>query len=55
MQKIINQVPLVAAAYIGIWIVALGYLLSLGSKIASLSRQVKVLSDVVDKKENTPK
>lgn len=55
MQKILNQVPLVAAAYIGIWIITLGYLISLGAKISNLSKQVQALSTVTGKKEDTPK
>jgi len=45
-----RAIPYVAAAYMGIWLIAFGYLLSLGSKVSKLVREVKILSEVASKK-----
>ena len=45
-----TAVPYVAAAYIGIWVILFGYLISLGGKLAGLRRQVDVLADAVKAK-----
>ena len=48
-----TAIPYVAAAYIGIWVVLFGYLISLGGKLSSLRRQVDALSDAVKSKKGT--
>ncbi len=51
-----TAIPYVAAAYIGIWVLLFGYLITLGGKLSSLRRQLDALSDVVKKpKKSAPK
>jgi len=56
---VLKEVPLataiayVAAAYIGIWVILFGYLLSMGSKLSGLRRQVEVLTEAVERKEKS--
>ena len=45
-----TAIPYVAAAYIGIWVILFGYLVSLGGKLAGLRRQVDALADAVKAK-----
>ena len=46
-----TAIPYVAAAYIGIWVILFGYLVSLGGKLAGLRRQVDALADAVKAKD----
>ncbi len=46
-----TAIPYVAAAYIGIWVVLFGYLITLGGKLSTLRRQVDALSDAVKSKK----
>ena len=48
-----TAIPYVAAAYIGIWVVLFGYLITLGGKLSSLRRQVEALSEAVKSKKRT--
>ena len=45
-----TAIPYVAAAYVGIWVILFGYLVSLGGKLAGLRRQVDALADAVKAK-----
>jgi CcmD family protein len=42
-----TAIPYVAAAYIGIWVILFGYLVSLSGKLAGLRRQIDALTDAV--------
>lgn len=48
--ELAKAVPYVAGAYIGIWVVSFGYLLFMGRNLVRLHQEVKVLSQVVQKK-----
>ena len=50
-----TAIPYVAAAYIGIWVVLFGYLVSLGGKLAGLRRQVDALAEAVKAKSPSEK
>ena len=50
-----TAIPYVAAAYIGIWVILFGYLVSLGGKLSGLRRQVDVLADAVKAKSSPDK
>lgn len=44
-----KTIPFVAAAYIGIWVVAFAYLIYLGINLMNLNKQIKVLSETIKK------
>jgi CcmD family protein len=44
----------VAAAYIGIWVILFGYLVTLGRRMFHLSRQVEALTVAVNAKKARP-
>ena len=48
--ELAKAIPFVAGAYIGIWVISFGYLLFMGRNIARLHQELKVLSQVVQKK-----
>ena len=50
-----TAIPYVAAAYIGIWVILFGYLISLGGKLSGLRRQVEALADAVKAKGSSDK
>ena len=50
-----TAIPYVAAAYVGIWVILFGYLISLGSKLSGLRRQIDALADAVKVKGSSDK
>lgn len=45
-----KAIPFVAAAYMGIWLIAFVYLLVMGNRLSQLYKEVKTLSQIVGKK-----
>jgi CcmD family protein len=49
-----TAISYVAAAYIGIWVILFGYLVTLGRRMFHLSRQVEALTVAVNAKKERP-
>ena len=47
--SLVKNIPFVAAAYIGIWVIAFAYLIYLGRTMINLNKQVKILSETIKK------
>ncbi|HEX21644.1 MAG TPA: CcmD family protein [Actinobacteria bacterium] len=49
--SLVKNIPYVAAAYIGIWVIAFAYLIYLGRTMIGLSKQVKLLNETIKKEK----
>lgn len=47
-----EAVPYVVAAYMGIWVVLLGYVLSVNGKLSKINKELGVLGKTLEKKGN---
>ncbi len=47
----IEMAPYVLASYIGAWVILIGYLIYLATRMSRISEEVKHLKEVVEKKK----